>query len=241
MHSSGMVRGESVVSRKCIVLASILVAVSSVGAQEAEESPAPYRSVKEATGEAFVPEVLSKHGGGGGKCQPADGEPHWWWPSGVVIAQANTDSSGNTLCTVPAEEIVVETSMGDLLFWRSPLHRLVFKPKSWRARYLEIIWSGQINVFSGFTPPAPRQYQTAFLECTVSYKGCTAPCSGTDWIPAIAQDLTTNGLSDMVTYHGYAGISPGQEVTVELWLWSWPFDGLKGQVNACGDTITLKY
>ena len=99
-----------------------------------------------------------------------------------------------------------------------------------------------INVYSGYVQPSPSQYQTAFLECMVTQKGCTVPCSGTDWIPALAQDLTQKGLSEWVTYHGYAKINPSHDVTVELWLWSWPWEGeWQGLVNACCDTVTLKY
>ena len=227
--------------QRCVVYSVILLIVPFIGAQEPDRSPAPFKSVKEATGEAYLPDAVMKWGGGGPTCQSSDGKPQAWRPAGVVIFDSNVDTSGGSICTEPDEEMVVNTPGGDFVFWRGPLHRVVFKPKDWRSKVLEIIWSGQINVFSGFSPPSDRQYQTAFLECTVTQKGHTVPCCGTDWIPAIAQDLTEKGLSAWVTYHGYAEVKPGSDVTVELWLWSWPWEEFDGLVNTCGGTLTLKY
>jgi len=229
------------VSNKCVLFLVMLLAVPLAGAQEADHRPVPFKSVKEATGGDVSQKAVMKHGGGGSKCRTADGEPHAFKTAGVVIVESNTDEFGGSLCTEPSEEMIVPTSIGDLVFWRAPLHRLVFKASPRRSKFLEVIWSGQINVYSGFTHPLENQYQSAFLECTVTQKGHTVPCSGTDWIPVIVQDLTENGLSSWVTYHGYVEFSPRYDVTVELWLWSWPWEGFDGLVNACGDTLTLKY
>ena len=229
-------------SKSCFVFLALLVAASFASAQNPEPQPLPIKSVKEVAGEAFLPVAMSKHSGWGGGCQPVDDKPHAWKSEGVVIAETNQEMCESFVCVEPYEEMVVVTPSGaELVFWRAPLHRLQFKPKKWHPKYLEIIWSGMINVYSGYEQPSASQFQTAFLECTVTQKGCTVPCSGTDWIPAIAQDLTQKGLSEWVTYHGYANINPSHEVTVELWLWSWPWEGYAGLVNACCDTVTLKY
>jgi hypothetical protein len=219
----------------------MIMIASSAHAQEGEAVFLPFKSVGEAAGLDTAQQAWVKHGGGPGLPRSSDGQPHAFKTARVVIVQANTDESGVSQCTEPYEEMIVPSSMGDLVFWRAPLHRLVFKAKPKRSQFLEIIWSGQINVYSGFTHPLANQYQSAFLECTVTQKGRTVPCSGTDWKPALVQDLTTNGLSSWATYHGYVEFNPKKDALVELWLWSWPWEGYAGLVNACGDTLTLKY
>jgi hypothetical protein len=231
------------VFKRSVVLLALIVVASLVHAQGGGSDVLPFKSVGEAAGLDTTSRAMVKHGGGNGLPRTSDGRPHAFKTAGVVIVQANTDESGVSQCTEPYEEMVVPGPMGDLVFWRAPLHRLVFKAKPKRSKFLEIIWSGQINVYSGFTDPMGNQYQSAFLECTVTQKGRTVPCSGTDWKPALVQDLTTNGLSSWVTYHGYVEFNPKKDAKVELWLWSWPFDAetYAGLVNACGDTLTLKY
>ncbi len=228
-------------SKKCVLFLLALFVMSVASAQDAGQRPAPFKSVKEAAGGEAQQTPALKRGGGAPKCKTGDGEIHVSKTAGVVIVESNTDEFGGSLCIEPYEEMVVPTSIRDLVFWRAPLHSLVFEAGPKRSKVLEIIWSGQINVYSGFTPSSGNQYQTAFLECTVTQKGHTVPCSGTAWIPAIAQDLTENGLSEWVTYHGYVEFSPKIDATVELWLWSWPWEGYGGLVNSCGDTLTLKY
>ena len=219
--------------RKCVLSAVFLLIVPTVGAQGTEERQGPYSSIKQGTGVGNPPSLLKEKHGGGRGLKTSDGEPHCGRSAGVVIVRANTDEDGETLC-IDADE---DLDFFGNHFLQAKVQSLVFKPKSRHSRLLEIIWSGQINVYSPLEPTWGPFDQQAFFKCSVSQRGETVPCSGTAWIPTVAQDMIGAGMTEWETYHGYVEFNPKHEVTVEIWLIS----GLETDVSICGDTLTLKY
>ena len=219
--------------RKCVVLAVFLLIVPTVGAQGTEEKQRSFSSVKEGTGLGNPPSApMKKHGGRSG-LKTSDGEPHSGKSAGVVIVSANTDEKGESLCIVMDEPL---TNNG-YDFLEATIQSLIFRPSPKRSSLLEIIWSGQINVYSTENPTWGPADQQAFLKCSVSQRGETVPCSGTAWIPSVVQDMTGDGITEWVTYHGYVEFNPKHEVTVEIWMWTGP----STETWVCGDTLTLKY
>ena len=219
--------------RKGILLAVFLLIVPTVGAQGIEERQKPYSSIKEATGVGNLPSALKKSHAGEWGLKTSDGEPHSGRSAGIVIVSANTEEDGNTVC-INVDELV-DFNGTDLL--QGTVQSLIFKPRPRRSSLLEIIWSGQVNVYSASEPTWGPIDQQAFFMCSVSQRGETVPCSGTAWIPTVAQDTTGAGITEMETYHGYVEFDPKHEVTVEISVMS----GMDTDVVICGDTLTLKY
>ena len=214
--------------KKTIVLAAVfLLLASTVGAQVSHKAPQRFSSMKEATGQSNPPSRLPEAQLLGGetlmKVATSDGQRFAGGTPRVVIFRANTDAGGTAVCNTagPANSHVVQ------------LFSEKFIPLMPDSSYLEIVWSGQINISTG------GQYQSGLLECTVTQGAVSVPCSGTEAIPVVAQALTTDGYSAWATYHGYAEIDPNVETTVDIKLYAFSF--IAGTSNACGDTLTLKY
>lgn len=219
--------------KRVFVLVCCLFIASTVGAQDKNERRRPYNSVKEGTGYGNPPSARMKHHGGWGGLKTSDGEPHVFKSAGVVIFNANTYESGDSIC-IDATELI---DNGGVPFKQGLLQSLVFVPSPKRSQYLEIVWSGMAVVESTDEPSWTSYDQQAFFKCTVSQRGESVPCSGTLWIPTIAQDTSGAGLTEFSTYHGYVEIDPKAEVTVEIWVWAAP----DTVAYVCGDTLTLKY
>ena len=219
--------------RKGVVLAVFLLIVPTVGAQGIDERQNPYNSIKEGTGLGNPPSVLKKSHGRGLGLKTSDGEPHSGRSAGVVIVSANTEEDGNSVC-INVDELV-DFNGTDVL--QGTVQNLIFTPRPRRSSLLEIIWSGQVNVYSALEPTWGPMDQQAFFKCSVSQRGETVPCSGTAWIPTVAQDTTGAGLTEWETYHGYVEFNPKYEVTVEISVMA----GTDTEVVICGDTLTLKY
>lgn len=218
--------GDSV--KKTLLMSAIfLLMVSMVGAQETQKTPRRFTSMKEATGQGNPPRGHERSEGFDNeafmKIGTSDGQRFVGGTPRVVIFRANTDATGVKICNTagPANSHVVQ------------LFSEEFTPLMANPSYLEIIWSGQLNVSTG------GQYQSALLECTVTQAGVSVPCAGTEGIPALAQALSTDGYTAWTTYHGYVEIDPNIETTVDIRLHAFSFIG--GTSNACGDTLTLKY
>ena len=220
--------------RRCFVLAVFLLIVPTIGAQGPEERQGRFSSLKEATGLGNPPTALKVKPGSGPGLKTSDGEPLSGRSAGVVIVRSNTDENGIAWPCIDATE-EVEFFGVDLL--QATLQDLIFKPRARRSSLLEIIWSGQVIVNGGPQPASGSIDQQAFFKCTVSQRGESVPCSGTAEIPSFAEDMTGNGISEWVTYHGYVEFDPTHEVTVEIVILS----SMDTLVTICGDTLTLKY
>jgi hypothetical protein len=220
--------------RRCVVLAVFLLIVPLAGAQEPEGVPERITSLEQAIGLGNPPTRFTEKKGGGSRLKTSDGEAHWGRSAGVVIVRANTDKDGIALPCIDALE-EVEFAGFDLL--QATLQSLVFKPSPRRSSLLEIIWSGQV-ILNGAPPPDPGSFdQKAFFMCTVWQKGESVPCSGTAEVPVVAEEMTGDGLSEWVNYHGYVEFNPKGEVTVEIAILA----TTNTFATICGDTITLKY
>jgi hypothetical protein len=219
--------------RKGVLLAVFLLIVPTVGAQGIEKRQKPYSSIKEGTGLGNPPSVLKKKTDGEWGLKTSDGEARSGKSAGVVMVSSNTDENGGSLCIVVDESVTVFGTE----FLQGTVQNLIFKPSPRRSSLLEIIWSGQVNVYSASEPTWGPFDQQAFFKCSVSQRGETVPCSGTAWIPTVAQDTTGAGITEWETYHGYVELNPKYEVTVEISVIS----GVDTDVVVCGDTLTLKY
>jgi len=216
------------------VLAVFLLVVPTVGAQGPEERQERYTSLEQATGLGNPPSALMRKHGGRSGLKTSDGEPHWGKSAGVVIVRSNTDENGSAGLCIDATE---EVNYFDRDLLQATLQSLIFKPSPKRSSLLEIIWSGQVIVNGAPPPDLTSIDQMAFFKCTVWQRGESVPCSGTAEIPSFAEDMTGDGISEWVTYHGYVEFNPKREVTVEIAIIS----SLDTLVTICGDTITLKY
>jgi len=216
--------------KKNIVLPAVfLLLASTVGAQGFQKTPQRFRSMKEATGQGNPPSNRESPGfldhDAMRKVGTSDGQRFVGGTPRVVIFRANTDAAGTEICQ----------TAGPSNFYKVQLFSEKFIPLMPEPSYLEIIWSGQLNISTG------GLFQAALFKCTVTQGGGSVPCSGTEAIPALAQALTTDGYSAWTTYHGYVEIDPNIETTVEIELQALDDPLIGGTSNACGDTLTLKY
>ena len=219
--------------RKWILLAVFFLIVPALGAQGTVERQKPYSSIKEGTGLGNPPSALKNIPERERGLKTSDGEPHSGKSAGVLIVRSNTEEDGNSVCISVDESVIVNGNE----FLLGTVQNLIFRPRVRRSHLLEIIWSGQINVYSAAGPEWGPFDQQAFFKCTVSQRGETVPCSGTAWIPTVAQDTTGAGITEWENYHGYVEFDPKYEVMVEISVLS----GVDTDVVICGDTITLKY
>ena len=217
-------------TRKLFALSVVLFFVASVaGAQDTKRGTRKHRysSMEEATGESNPPTGQKSLGawssGSSAKSSTSDGQPYIGGPAGTVFFRANTDASGVALCNT------ADAGNG----WDVVMFNETFIPLGSNPTYLEIIWSGQMNISGN------SKYQSGALQCSVIQGGSSVPCSGTQSIPVLAQAITSDGYSAWTTYHGYVEIDPNISTTVEIRLRGFPWE--PGAVDACGGTITLKY
>jgi hypothetical protein len=229
--------------RRFVVLGVFLLIAPITDAQGPEARPERLTSLKQALGVDYPPTALMMKHGGWSKLKTSDGEPHWGKSAGVVIVRANTNENGTVEFTdeygdlrycIDATENV---NYFDTDLLQATLHSLVFKPKSKQSSLLEIIWSGQVVVNGAEPPDVASIDQKAFLMCSVRQKSESVPCSGTAELPVVVEELTGDGITRWVSYHGYVEFDPKHEVTVELGIVS----SLDTFVTICGDTVTLKY
>jgi len=230
--------------RRFVVLAVFLLIAPMIDAQGPEERPQRITSLKQALGGGNPPTARMNKHGGGSKLKTSDGEAHWGKSAGVVIVRANTNEDGTVdfideygdirPCIDATEDVNYFNT--DLL--QATLHSLIFKPKTKQSSLLEIIWSGQVIVNGSEEPPDVLSIdQKAFLTCSVRQKSESVPCSGTAELPAVVEELTGDGNTEWVNYHGYVEFDPKHEVTVEIAIVSL----VDTFVTICGDTVTLKY
>ncbi len=209
--------------RVVLFLLVSIVAVSAL-AQTRPQERKRYSSLAEATGETNPPRIVEPWDS---ETSPnlatSDGTIYLGGPTGNVIMRSNTQANGDTVCHT------ADSSNN----WDVVLFSETFTPVRRNATYLQIDWSGQINISTN------AQYQSALFQCTVVQGGSSVPCSGTFGIPVIAQDVNGDGLSAWVHYEGYVEIDPNVSTTVEIRLKA--FSSLGGSVNACGDTLFLRY
>jgi len=210
--------------------------VSFAGAEKPQKAPQRFKSLKEATGQGNPPSNRVESGYLDGevpmKIATSDGQKFVGGTPRVVIFRANTDASGAAVCNTAVPNSAPWLPPPDNYVWVQ-LFSEKFTPLMPDASYLEVIWSVQLSVSSGF------QFQASLLECTVSQAGVSVPCSGTEGIPVVAEAVTDDGYNGWVTYNGYVEIDPNIETTVDIRLHAFPMYG--GVVHACGDTLTLKY
>ena len=216
-------------------LVAIVFVVSGVGAQDFEDHSAPVKSLGGAAGRGQLPDYLFKRDVGMVTCGHDDHhEAKGGRSAGVLIFSTNTVGCEGTelFCTEIDEDFLYREPD----FWVKTVvpQSVEFKPHKKYPKYLEIIWTGQINISSG-EPGWIRQ--TVFFGCTVTQKGKTVPCSNTCMDPAISQETTGDGLTQWVTYHGYAEIKPKHDVRVDLRLYA----SEETRARVCEDTLILKY
>ena len=220
-------------TKKFVFFAMILLMVSTVDAQGPAEKQAPVKSLREAVGHKNLPDFMFKSSNGTLECkEPGNDKAYSSKTAGVVIYSSNTSGCDDLFCTEVEEDFLyLEPN-----FWvlTAVPQSVIFKPNPRRSKFLEIIWSGQINISSG-TPGGIDQ--NVFLRCTVTQKGKTVPCSNTCMDPTIAQETTGDGLTEWVTYHGFVEMNPKHEALVEIQL----FASQATRARVCEDTLTLKY
>jgi len=225
--------------KKLVMFAVVILMVSFAGAEKPQKAPQRFKSLKEATGWGNPPSnrLESEYWDGRVpmKIATSDGEKFVGGTPRVIIFRANTEADGDILCNtaVPNDPHPI---LGDGPVWVQ-LFSEKFTPLMPDPSYLEVIWSGQLSVSQ---PLQPQEYpQAALVECTVSQAGVSVPCSGTEGIPVMAEAETDDGYQGWITYSGYVEIDPNIETTVDIRLHAFPmYDGV---VDACGDTLTLKY
>jgi len=221
--------------KKLVMFAVVILMVSFAGAEKPQKAPQRFKSLKEATGQGNPPSnrLESKYLDGKVpmKIATSDGQKFVGGTPRVIIFRANTDADGANLCNtaVPNDPHPI---LGNGFVWVQ-LFSEKFMPLMPDPSYLEVIWSGQVEVSSGAI------FQAGLFECTVSQAGVSVPCSGTEGIPVMAETQTGDGYIGWVTYNGYVEIDPNIETTVDIRLHAFPT--LSGVVHACGDTLTLKY
>jgi hypothetical protein len=222
--------------KKSLSFAVFLLIVSAVFAQDPTERGEPARFLMDAVAQEFQGDILLKRGDGMLKCDHSDDNKAYETKSaGVVIFSPNTGGCvDGALCTKLEDSF--EYAPGFEVLSYVP-QSVIFKPSSKRSEFLEIIWSGQINISSATDKVVGLYNQQVYLRCTVTQKGESVPCSGTCWDPSVAQDVTGDGLTEWVTYHGYVEMDPKREVTVEIQL----FATVDTEASVCEDTLILKY
>ena len=220
-------------SKKYVFFVMILLTVSTVGAQAPLEKPGPVNSLREAVGHENLPDFMFKSSNGTLECGESEqGKAYSGRTAGVVIYSSNSSGCDDLFCTQVDEDFLYLEP--DFWVLTAVPQSVIFKPNPRRSRFLEIIWSGQINISSG-TPGGIDQ--NVFLRCTVTQKGKTVPCSNTCMDPTIAQETTGDGLTEWVTYHGFVEMNPKHEALVEIQL----FASQATRARVCEDTLTLKY
>ncbi len=224
--------------RKCVLFAVFLLIVSTVGAQGPAERPEPADFLRGVLGDRSQPDSSLKYGDGVLKGKPHnDGKAQSTKSEGIVIYSSNTGGYEGFFCTKLDEPFLYD-EVEDFWVQTAVLHSVVFKTsKKKDPDFLEIIWSGQVNINSVSSPDFGIFDQQVYLRCTVTQKGRSVPCSGTSWDPSIVQDVTGDGLTEWVWYHGYVEIESKHEVTVEIRL----FATNATRANGCEDTMILKY
>jgi hypothetical protein len=212
-----------------------LMIVSAVFAQGPAERGEPARFLMDAVSQEFQGDILLKRGDGILKCNPShDNKAHSTKTAGVVIFSPNTGGCEGELCTKLEDSFEYAPGF-EVLSYVPQL--VIFKPSPKRSEFLEIIWSGQINISSATDKEVGLYNQQVYLRCMVTQKDQSVPCSGTCRDPSIAQDPTGDGLTEWVTYHGYVEMDPKREVTVEIQL----FATVDTSASVCEDTLILKY
>jgi len=230
------------VLKNCLFVAVFLAIVSTVGAQGPAERPEPADFLKGASGDASRSGSPFMSHDGAVKKKPQNlGTAQSTKSAGIVIFSSNTGGEENFFCTDIDEPFLYDEA-SDFWVQSAVVQSLVFKPSQLKKKkkdpdFLEIIWSGQINISTAPSPDFGPFDQQVFFRCTVTQKGESVPCSGTAWDPSFAQDATGDGLTKWVWYHGYVEMDDKDEVTVELRL----FATNDTDANGCEDTMILKY
>jgi hypothetical protein len=219
--------------KKYVYFAVILLTASTMGAQGPAEKANPVNSLRGALGHEYLPDSMFKRGDGTFKCKPpGDGKAYAGRTAGVVIYSSNTSGCDDLFCTQVDEDFLYLEP--DFWVLSGVPQSLIFQPSPKRSKFLEIIWSGQINISSGTAGGIDQQ---VFLRCTVTQGGVSVPCSNTCMDPSIAQAVTDDGLTAWVTYHGFVEMNPKKEVMVEIRL----FASQATSARVCEDTMILKY
>lgn len=221
--------------KKGVLFVVSLVIASTVFAQDPAERREPAQFLMDAVGQENQTDILLKRGDGMLKCNPSDDNKAYSTKSaGVVIFSPNTGGCEGELCT-KVEDPFEYVPGFEVLSYVPQM--VIFKPSPRRSKFLEIIWSGQINISSATDNDFGLYDQQVYLRCMVTQNGQSVPCSGTCRDPSIAQDVTGDGLTEWVTYHGYVEMNPKREVTVEIQL----FVTVDTSAAVCEDTLILKY
>jgi hypothetical protein len=233
---------ETVVLKNCLIVAVLLAMVSTVGAQGPVERAEPADFLKGAAGDTSRSGSPFMSRDGTVKKKPQNlGTAQATKSEGIVIFSSNTGGYDEFFCTNIDEPFLYDEA-SDFWVQSTVVQSLVFTPSKLKKKkkepdFLEIIWSGQINISTAPSPDYGPFDQQAFFRCTVTQKGESVPCSGTAWDPSFAQDASGDGLTKWVWYHGYVEMNAKEETTVELRL----FATNDTEANACEDTMILKY
>jgi hypothetical protein len=225
------------VLRKYFLFTVFLVIASIVCAQGPAERPEPADFLRGATGDKSQLDSPLKYGDGALKGKPHnDGTAQSTKSAGVVIFSSNTGGDEEFFCK-DLDEPFLYYEAEDFWVQSAVIQSVVFKPSPKHPDFLEIIWSGQVNISTAPSPDFGIFDQQVYLRCTVTQKDRSVPCSGTSWDPSIAQDVTGDGLTQWVWYHGYVEMDSKHEVKVEIQL----FATNATTANGCEDTLILKY
>lgn len=221
--------------KKGVLFALSFVIVSTAFAQGPAERGEPAQFLMDALGQENQKDFLLKRGDGMLKCNPpGHNKAYSTRSAGVVIYSPNSGGCEGELCISLVDPY--EYAPGFEVLSYVP-QSVIFKPSPRRSKFLEIIWSGQINISSATDMDFGSFDQQVYLRCMVTQNGQSVPCSGTCRDPSIAQDVDGDGLTEWVTYHGYVEMNPKREVTVEIQL----FTTVDTSAAVCEDTLILKY